>query len=44
MEFFEKELGVTWIEHNTGRRVLDIIAEQEQQALQSSNDGDPNCK
>ena len=34
-EFFEKELGVTCIEHNTGRRALDIIAEKEQQALQN---------
>ena len=34
MEFFEKELGVTCREHTTGRRALDIITEQEQQALQ----------
>ena len=35
MEFFEKELGVTCIENNTGQRALDIIAEQKQQALQN---------
>ena len=34
-EFFEKELNVTCVDHNTGRRALDIISEQEKQSLQN---------
>ena len=29
MEFFEKEYGVTFVDGNTGKKALDIIAEKE---------------